>query len=103
MGFQSGTLRGDGIQYSGDTMRDIVSNHIMHKQHSDKYTYYRKYKVHPVILIGTNLYSKKFLNDMYQRVEHKSCEGSKDAYKEGQDKDESLVRKVLLPPSEDVI
>ena len=49
-------------------MRDIVSNHIMHKQHGDKNTYDWKYKVHPVILIGTNLYSKKFLNDMYQRV-----------------------------------
>ena len=84
-------------------MRDIVSNHIMHKQHSDEYTYYWKYKVHPVILIGTNLYSKKFLNDMYQRVEHKSCEGSKDAYKEGKDKDEFLVREMFLPPSKDII
>jgi hypothetical protein len=84
-------------------MRDVVSYNVVDKEHSNPDAYYRKYEVHPVILIGTNLYSKKFLNDMYQRVEHISCEGSKDAYKEGQDKDESLVRKVLLPPGEDVI
>ena len=84
-------------------MRDIVSNHIMYKQHSNEYTYDWKYEVQPVVLIGTNLDSKKILNDVYQRVEYESGKGCKDAYKEGQDKDKSLVRKVLLPPSEDTI
>ena len=103
MGFQAGALRRNGIQYSGDTMRDIISNHIMHKQHSNPYAYDRKYQVHPVVLVCSYLNGKQVLYYMYQRVKHISCKGSKDAYKEGKDKDEFLVRKVLLPPGEDTI
>lgn len=84
-------------------MRDVVTNHIVNKEHRKPYAYDRKYEIHPVVLAGSNLYSKQFLNDAYQGVKHICCQSSKYADKEGKDKDEFLVREVLLPPGEDII
>lgn len=84
-------------------MRDVVSYNVVDKEHSNPDAYDRKNEVHPVVLVCSYLDGKQILYYVYQRVKHKSCKGSKYAYKEGKDKDEFLVREMFLPPGEDTI
>ena len=73
MSLQTRTVRRDSIKDARNTMRDIVSDHIAHKQRCEPDTHHRIYQIEPVVGVSMETTRQQCHDGIDERVQHVGC------------------------------
>lgn len=95
---QSALLGTDSVEYSGDTVRDVIPHHIFYEERGKPDADDREYKVKPVERLHIELRSQRMLYEVNGRMKYEGSNRRKHTYKESQNKRKLLVRHVLESP-----
>ena len=79
-------------------MTDIITNNIPDEQSGYEYSGYRINQIQPVGSRCIKVFSKEFLNVLYEEFQDKSSQSSKDTYQETKYEYELLIGDMLFSP-----
>ena len=93
-------LAGNGKEYLGDAMADVVANHVVYEKHGEEDAHHGVYQIKPVGSRHVELLCEEVLYLADEPFQQQTSQRSEDTHQKTDDEDELVGGKVCPSPFE---